>query len=126
APVLLDGHPPRSSHEIVLGTSVLRRIGRRVGQSVVVTINRRPESARIVGRAVFPDFGRGGFTPTDLGNGAEIAVSLLVPQGAGRPVPPSRAPYNFVLIRFGPGPRQAARIAAFPRSLAAHCAQAGL
>jgi hypothetical protein len=33
APVLLDGHPPRSSHEIVLGTSVLRRIGRRVGHA---------------------------------------------------------------------------------------------
>jgi putative ABC transport system permease protein len=126
APVLLDGHPPRSSHEIVLGTSVLRRTGRRVGQSVTFTINSRHESARIVGRAVFPDFGQGGFTPTDLGNGAEVATSLLTPPGADRPVPPSRAPYNFVLIRFTPGPRHAARIAAFRRSMAATCAQAGL
>jgi hypothetical protein len=126
APVLLDGHPPRSSHEIVLGTSVLRRIGRRVGQSVTIAINRRPESARIVGRAVFPDFGQGGFTPTDLGNGAETAAALLTPPGAGRPVPPSRALYNFVLIRFTPGPRHAAHIAAFRRSMAATCAQAGL
>jgi putative ABC transport system permease protein len=126
APVLLDGHPPRSSHEIVLGTSVLRRTGRRVGQSVTVTIGRRHESVRIVGRAVFPDFGQGGFTPTDLGNGAETAASLLAPPRAGRPVPPSRARYNFVLIRFTPGPRQAARIAAFGRSMAATCAQAEL
>jgi hypothetical protein len=126
APVLLDGHPPRSSHEIVLGTSVLRRTGRRVGQSVTVTINSRHESVRIVGRAVFPDFGQGGFTPTDLGNGAETAASLLAPPRAGRPVPPSRARYNFVLIRFTPGPRQAARIAAFGRSMGANCAQAGL
>ena len=58
APVLLDGHPPRSSHEIVLGTSVLRRIGRRVGQSVTVAISRRHESVRIVGRAVFPTSAR--------------------------------------------------------------------
>jgi hypothetical protein len=126
APVLLDGHPPRTSHEIVLGTSVLRRTGRHVGQSVTVTINRRPESARIVGRAVFPDFGQGGFTPTDLGNGAETTALLLAPQRAGRPVPPSRVPYNFVLIRFTPGPRQAAHVAAFRRSMAATCAQAGL
>jgi predicted lysophospholipase L1 biosynthesis ABC-type transport system permease subunit len=75
---------------------------------------------------VFPDFGRGGFTPTDLGNGAETVASLLTPPGAGRPVAPSRAPYNFVLIRFTPGPRHAARIAAFRRSMAATCAQAGL
>ena len=126
APVLLDGHPPRSSHEIVLGTSVLRRTGRRVGQSVTVTIDRRHESVRIVGRAVFPDFGQGGFTPTDLGNGAETAASLLAPPRAGRrsrrPVPR----YNFVLIRFTPGPRQAAHIAAFRRSMAATCTQAGL
>jgi ABC-type lipoprotein release transport system permease subunit len=126
APVLLDGHPPRSSHQIVLGTSVLRRTGRRVGQSVPVTINGRHESVRIVGRAVFPDFGQGGFTPTDLGNGAETAASLLAPPAAGRPAPPSRASYNFVLIRFAPGPRQAAHIAAFRRSMAATCAQAGL
>jgi hypothetical protein len=126
APVLLDGHPPRSSHEIVLGTSVLRRTGRRVGQSVTVTIDSRREPVRIVGRAVFPDFGEGGFTPTDLGNGAETAASLLAPPRAGRPVPPSRARYNFVLIRFTPGPRQAARIAAFRRSMGANCAQAGL
>ena len=126
APVLLDGHPPRSSHEIVLGTSVLRRTGRHVGQSVTVTINGRHESVRIVGRAVFPDFGQGGFTPTDLGNGAETAASLLASPRAGRPVPPSRARYNFVLIRFTPGPRQAARIAAFGRSMAATCTQAGL
>src|SRR5436305_1660800 len=124
APVLLDGHPPRSSHEIVLGTSVLRRTGRHVGQSVTVTINGRHESVRIVGRAVFPDFGQGGFTPTDLGNGAETAASLLASPRAGRPVPPSRARSNFVLIRFTPGPRQAARIAAFGRSMAATCTQA--
>jgi hypothetical protein len=126
APVLLDGHPPRTSREIVLGTSVLRTTGRHVGQSVTVTINRRPESVRIVGRAVFPDFGQGGFTPTDLGNGAETTASLLAPQRASRPVPPSLVPYNFVLIRFTPGPRHAAHVAAFRRSMAATCAQAGL
>ena len=70
---------------------MLRTTGRHVGQSVTVTINRRPESVRIVGRAVFPDFGQGGFTPTDLGNGAETTASLLAPQRARRPVPPSLA-----------------------------------
>jgi len=117
-PALLDGRPPRSAHEIVLGTSVLRRIGRHLGQSVPVTINGRRRLARIVGRAVFPDFGQGSFTPTDLGEGAEMVASVFAP--------PGRPQYNFVLLRFSPGPRRAADIASFERSMTAFCATAGL
>ena len=117
-PALLDGRPPRSAHEIVLGTSVLRRIGRHLGQSVPVTINGRRQLARIVGRAIFPNFGQGSFTPTDLGQGAEMVASLFAPAGQPR--------YNFVLLRFSPGPRRAADIASFERSMTAFCAKAGL
>jgi hypothetical protein len=123
APVLLDGRRPRSAREIVLGTSVLRRIGRHVGQSVTVTAGGVTETARIVGRAVFPDFGQGSFTPTDLGNGAETTASLLAPELGPAP-PGARGPqYTIMLMRFAPGPRHAARIAAFRRSMTSFCAQ---
>ena len=87
SPTLLSGRPPRTGNEIVLGTSTLRQIGRHVGQMVTVTINGHRLTDRIVGQAVFPNFGQGGFTPTDLGQGAETTAAVLQPQrladGAG-------------------------------------------
>ena len=38
----------------------------------------------IVGRAVFPYFGQGSFTPTDLGEGAVVTAATLEPQAVGR------------------------------------------
>jgi hypothetical protein len=119
APTLLAGRAPRTSHEIVLGTSVLRQIGRHVGQSVTVTVNGRRAVDRIVGRAVFPNFGQGSFTPTDLGQGAETTAAVLQAQA----VPPGETPgYEFVLMRFTPGTRRAAGLASVTRSMASYCA----
>ena len=42
SPTLLQGRPPRTGTEIVLGTSTLRQIGRHVGQTITVTVDRRP------------------------------------------------------------------------------------
>ena len=98
--------------------------GATSGRSVTVTVNGRPLRARIVGRAVFPNFGQGSFTPTDLGKGAETTAACSSSRQAARscrPVPR----YNFVLIRFTPGPRRAADIAAFQRSMAAFCRRLG-
>jgi ABC-type antimicrobial peptide transport system permease subunit len=119
APTLLDGRPPGSRHEIVLGTSTLRLTGTRVGQSVPVTAGgRRAEPAVIVGRAIFPYFGQGSFTPTDLGQGAVVTAATLTPQSLAA----SGSGYNFVLLRFAPGPRQAADMAAFERAMTPYCA----
>ncbi len=77
SPTLLQGHPPRTDHELVLGTSTLRRLGLRVGEPVTVTIGGLRLHDRIVGRAVFPNFGEGGYAPTDLGDGAETTTAVL-------------------------------------------------
>jgi hypothetical protein len=115
SPTVLEGRPPRTGSEIVLGTSTLRQIGRHVGQSVTVTVNGHPLHERIVGRAVFPDIGGGGsFTPADLGQGAETTAALLNSQ-AGSPG------FDFVLLSFTPGPRQAADIASFQQSMTRFC-----
>ena len=117
APTLLDGRRPRTSHEIVLGRSILRRLGLRVGQQAQVNVSGHRSTARIVGTAVFPYFDQGDFTPTDLGEGAETTAALLRPQtadlGAG-------SGHEFVLVKFGGGPSGAAA-AGFRRSLARFC-----
>ena len=118
SPTLLAGRPPGAEHEIVLGTSVLRRTGWHIGQLVPVTSSGHQQISRIVGRAVLPDFGEGAFTPTDLGNGAVVTAGLLAP-----PVTASNGPgYNFVIVRFAPGPRRATEIARFRQAMGPFCA----
>jgi hypothetical protein len=117
SPTLLDGRPARTADEIVLGTTTLRQINRQVGQSVTVAIAGHSQLDHIVGRAVFPDFSLGGFTPTDLGQGAEVTAADLQPSGT-----PAGDGYNFVLLRFAPGPHKAADIATFKQSVSAFCA----
>ncbi len=120
SPALLAGRPPRSRNEIALGTSDLRLLGLHVGQSVPVTAaGHRQPSARIVGRAVFPYFGQGSFTPTDLGQGAVVPAAMLEPQAGAAS---NGSGYNFVLVRFAPGPRRAADIAGFGRAMGPFCA----
>jgi len=125
SPTLLQGHPPRTAHQIVLGTSTLRRLGLQVGDPVTVTATGHRLRDRIVGRAVFPNFGQGSFTPTDLGEGAETTAAVMAPQavpgngpGAGQPAGPA---FEFMLLRFAAGQRGAVAAARLQRSLAGFC-----
>ena len=115
SPTLLEGRQPRTSHEIVLGTATLHRLGRQVGQTVTVTVNGQQLREQITGRAVFPDFGQGGFTPTDLGQGAQISIPPQADPGK-----PGHG-FEFVLVRFTPGHPHAAAMASFQRSIAGFC-----
>ncbi len=118
SPTLLQGRPPRTGHEIVLGASTLRRFGLRVGEPVTVTASGRQIRDRVVGEAVFPNFGQGAFTPTDLGEGAETTAAVLQPQVQALA---GRRGFQFVLVRFQPGHRGAADLAGFQRSMAGFC-----
>ena len=118
SPTLLTGRSPRSAKEITLGTSVLRLARKHVGQSVPVTAGgRREEPAVIVGRAVFPNFGEGIFTSTNLGQGAVVTAATLEPLSSAG----NGSGYNFVLVRFVPGPRRAPDIADFDRAIGPFC-----
>ncbi len=118
SPTLLAGRPPGTEHEIVLGAATLRQIGRQVGQSVTVTVGGHQMSDRIVGSAVFPNFGQGGLTPTDLGQGAETTAAVLQPQAQAVGGGPG---FQFALVRFKPGHSPAADLAGFQRSMASFC-----
>ncbi|HEX4399170.1 MAG TPA: ABC transporter permease [Trebonia sp.] len=119
SPTLLDGRPPATDGEIALGSSVLRQLGKQVGQMVTVSTSAGTRAMRITGSAVFPYFGQGSFTPTDAGEGAEttaavLAESATAADGAGG--------YQFALVSFAPGPARQAHVAAFERAWQSFCA----
>ena len=103
----------------MLGTSTLHDLGLHVGQQVPVTIDGRRVQDRIVGQAVFPNFGQGSFTPTDLGAGAETTAAVLSPQAA---LYGGRSGFQLVLLRFARGPGRSAAITRFRHSMAGFCA----
>ena len=96
-PTLIEGRPAASHDEVVLGTTTLDRIGRRVGDHVDVTVAGTEVRARVVGRAVFPKFAAyPGSDRTGLGVGAGLTV-----EGLHRLIPD--AGLGFVAVRFAPG-----------------------
>jgi hypothetical protein len=119
-PSLLAGRPPRDSQEVVLGTSTLRAASARVGGTVTVQIEDRPRQLHVTGRAVLPDFERGGFSATDLGVGAVATSQIVHPTG----IPPG-VTYNFFLVRFTPGASEAAVRHRVETALGPACSQAG-
>ncbi|HEY7432724.1 MAG TPA: FtsX-like permease family protein, partial [Streptosporangiaceae bacterium] len=121
SPTLLQGHPPRTAHQIVLGTSTLSRIGLQVGDPVTVTVGGHRLHDRIVGRAVFPNFGQGSFTPTDLGEGAETTAAVMQPTDGAVGQETGDPAFQFMLLRFAAGQRGATGAARLQRSLAGFC-----
>ena len=107
-PTLLDGRPPEGPGEIVLGTKTLTRLGGRLQETIPVEINGEHSEKLIVGRGLFPAFGRGSFTMTNLGEGAALAPEVLTQPDASAP----GNMYNLVLVRFAPGPQREHRLAA--------------
>jgi ABC-type lipoprotein release transport system permease subunit len=108
-PTLIRGRNPTAPDEIVLGATSVRDIHSGVGRTVTVRLpSGTSRTMHVVGEAVFPTFGQGSFTPTSLGDGAEVVASNFpVPEvdgPNGRQVPaPSGGAYNFALVRFRSG-----------------------
>ena len=116
APTMLTGHLPRAG-QIVLGTLTMRHGGIRLGQRLTASASGQGEQVTVVGRAVFPYFGQGSFTATDLGQGAVVPASMLAAQATAA----TGKGYNFILLAFAPGPRKAAELAVFRRHMASYC-----
>ena len=71
-PTLLEGRAAGTTDEIVLGSSVLRRLDKDVGDTVEVEGGEQASPKRIVGRAVFPSLGFLDLVHTALGDGAAL------------------------------------------------------
>jgi putative ABC transport system permease protein len=98
-PYLLEGKPAATPTEIVLGTTVMRRIHAHIGSTIPVTIFGKERQMVVVGRSVFPSMGRGSFAPVSLGDGVAVVASSL-PQltESGNPATGDDI-YNFVIVR---------------------------
>ena len=103
-PAVLEGRAPRADNEVALGTSTLRQLNTHVGDTVDASIAGNAVRLRVVGRAVFPAFGQGSFSPTGLGDGAALwgpQVARLGPPRDAGGAPPGSA--NFALVHVAPG-----------------------
>jgi ABC-type antimicrobial peptide transport system permease subunit len=113
---LLAGHAPTGPGQIALGALTMRAVHARLGQDVEVAVNfstgtagpQRARTMRVVGEAVFPNFGLSGLSDTDLGSGAIVATSLLTTTQANTGCTGHIACYNFFLLRYRPGTDRAA------------------
>ena len=113
APGMLEGRAPRTRGEIALGTSTLRELGLHIGDRTTVVAAGKRATMTIVGRAVFPHFGLGSFTATDLGQGALLTAASL-------PAPEGTTP-QIALMRFASGAHHDQDLTATGRSLAGYC-----
>jgi putative ABC transport system permease protein len=116
-PQIVEGHAPRSDHEVAFGATTLARLHAHVGDRVKATVGDRTVVLDVVGRAVFPAFGQGSFTPTGLGEGALISDRVASASDVTRP-PGAGETHNFVLVGLAPGPHHDAQVAALVRHVA--------
>ena len=108
---LLAGHAAKGPDQIVLGAQTLRALHRQLGQTVQVTVTAalgvagatQPRTMRIVGTAVFPDFGLPEFSDTDLGSGALVATPLLSETLPQTGCAGGATCYDFFHVRYRPG-----------------------
>ena len=114
-PAIVDGRAPNSDDEVAFGATTLGLLHAHVGGRVRVTVANRTIAMRIVGRAVFPAFGQGSFTPTGLGEGALIADHLARTTDATRGPTGGNETHNFALVRIAPGSQHDSQAAALVR-----------
>jgi MacB-like periplasmic core domain/FtsX-like permease family len=104
-PPLLDGRPPRTPGEIVLGSSTLRQIGRHVGQMVRLGTPVGTTTMRVVGRMIVPSVGD--ILTNGLGQGAWVPASYfrqLNAKAARRRLVNAPPPfYQLFAVRYAPG-----------------------
>src|SRR5262249_31188828 len=90
-PTFVHGRPPRNASEMVLGARSMRDLHTHIGATLDARIGTRRAQYRIVGQAVFPEFGDSG----QLGTGAFTTYA-----GLTRLLPD--APRNSYFVRLHP------------------------
>jgi hypothetical protein len=99
-PTIVAGRAPTASGEIVLGSRTMHALDTGLGRIIAVRIGLSKSTYRVVGQAIFPEFGDSG----QLGTGAWVTIPAL------RRVLPS-APRNSFLVSFRGSDDKAARVA---------------
>jgi ABC-type antimicrobial peptide transport system permease subunit len=108
---LLAGREPSGPGEIALGRQTMHTLHRTIGQTVQVAVSwatgaqgsAARRTMRIVGEAVFPDFGLPGLSDTDLGTGALVSAALLSTPAPATGCSAHVTCYDFFLLRYPQG-----------------------
>ena len=109
-PAVIEGREPLRPDEIALGTTTLRSLGKRVGDTVALAAGRRPgRRLRIVGRAVLNTPGY----DSVVSQGKGVMVQMEVFRRLA-PSPEAAYPSTF-LVRLTPGADRERAVAAFRR-----------
>ena len=106
APTVLEGRLPKRPNEMMLGTTTLEDAGLQMGDIGVLRLGNTATGLRVVGRAVFPEFGDTG----RLGNGVYLTyagLKKLLPE----------AQQNIFLVRFQDGVDVGANVRHLRRAL---------
>jgi putative ABC transport system permease protein len=98
APTIVAGRAPEDRAEVALGARTMRSLDVDIGDEVRVAIGDTSAKLRVVGRAVFPEFGDAG----QLGTGGFVTLGAL-----DRLLP--SAPRNIFFIKFRDGADLAAQ-----------------
>jgi len=113
APTVLEGRWPSAKDEIILGKTSARAIGVGIGDRATLTGGTAPAIYRVVGFAVFPEFG---FGP---GLGGDAGMSM---DGLLRLFPETTATLNLALGEYAPGAHPTAVVERVNSHLADMCA----
>ncbi len=99
---IIEGGPPTTADEVVLGSETFERLGLEIGDTVDVDAGAGARPMQVTGRGVFPQMGQGSFSSTGLGVGAVLGGDSLVSFGDFDQVPADYEldgrRYNFVAI----------------------------
>jgi ABC-type lipoprotein release transport system permease subunit len=117
-PPLLEGHAPRAADEIVLASQTLKRLRRRIGQTVTIAgPEERPLTLRIVGRMIAPSVGD--LFTNNMGDGGLVYGPAVRKQQAQTPANPDSSvpPTVFTLfaVRYAQGVSHTAASASLQR-----------
>lgn len=101
-PTIVAGRRPEGPREIAIGAVTMRELHKRIGEFVNLVARGQTYHLKVVGKVVLPSFGRGSFTPTDLGQGAAMTGDLVAQ------VPAGKDSYNFILLGYASSANSAA------------------
>jgi hypothetical protein len=80
-PPIVAGRAALAADEVVLGSSTLDRLGKRIGDTVTVSAGGKRARLTVVGRAVFPSIGKVDATRVGLGDGGWLPHAFLEAHG---------------------------------------------
>ena len=113
---MLSGHGLQSSDQVVLGTETLHDLGKKLGDTVVVTSGSTTRTLSIVGIATMPTVGVGHGLHLSMGTGAVLDYQLIPVANRNIQQRASSGP-NVIFARFRPGARSGAALKALEKVL---------